>query len=183
MSLTSSEDNPTSNINPSTSASTGISENENENTAIHEQQHHQQQPLHDIMECQICISLICEPITLTCGHSFCRVCLMQCFRKLKKQCMICRQVCDLIPDSASENIMIRNLAMSVHPTVYACRKAEVEGDKAALDTMLPVFSGCRDEIFPGHTLLLNLFEPRYKLMMRRIGESAGQVSFFCGDCR
>ena len=84
--------------------------------------------------------------------------------------MICRQVCHLLPDTAPENIMIRDLAMSVQPTVYASRAAEVVSEKALLNAMLPVFSGCSEDILPGHTLSLRLFEPRYKFMMRQIGK-------------
>ena len=124
----------------------------------------------DIIECQICLSLICEPITLTCGHSFCRLCLIQSFRKLKKQCMICRSVCHLFPDSAAENIMIRDIAMKLQPDQYARRLVDSSLEKEKLKSMLPVFSGYNEVIFPGEVLQLYFFEPRYKLMMRRAGK-------------
>ena len=31
--------------------------------------------LESILECNLCMDLICEPISISCGHSFCRVCL------------------------------------------------------------------------------------------------------------
>ena len=29
------------------------------------------------LECPVCVSFLVEPLTLDCGHSFCRACLLQ----------------------------------------------------------------------------------------------------------
>lgn len=34
------------------------------------------------LECPLCLSLICEPLSISCGHSFCRVCLVKSLRRL-----------------------------------------------------------------------------------------------------
>lgn len=33
------------------------------------------------LECPLCLSLICEPLSISCGHSFCRVCLVKSLRR------------------------------------------------------------------------------------------------------
>eukprot|EP00953_Heterococcus_sp_UTEX-ZZ885_P006030 3721-Heterococcus_DN1.PRE.2 len=47
----------------------------------------------NLLECAICLGLICEPITLSCGHSFCRVCLVRTLTRTRKKCPTCRAVC------------------------------------------------------------------------------------------
>jgi len=48
-----------------------------------------------MVECAICLALLCEPITTPCGHSFCRPCLVSTLRKNKKKCPSCRCVCEV----------------------------------------------------------------------------------------
>lgn len=45
------------------------------------------------LECGVCLSLVCQPISLSCGHSFCRSCLVSTLRRNKKKCPTCRAVC------------------------------------------------------------------------------------------
>ena len=54
------------------------------------------------LECQICLSLICEPVTIPCGHTFCRVCLVQALRRSNKQCVTCRSICHVVAENANE---------------------------------------------------------------------------------
>lgn len=37
------------------------------------------------LECSICLSFIVEPVTISCGHSFCKMCLVKTLRKHKKK--------------------------------------------------------------------------------------------------
>jgi len=32
---------------------------------------------HSLFECAICLSLLVEPVTIGCGHTFCRPCLVR----------------------------------------------------------------------------------------------------------
>lgn len=45
------------------------------------------------LECAVCLSLVCQPVSLSCGHTFCRLCLVNTLRRNKKQCPTCRAVC------------------------------------------------------------------------------------------
>ena len=48
------------------------------------------------VECPLCLNMLCEPISISCGHTFCRVCLATSLRLSKKKCPSCREVnCDL----------------------------------------------------------------------------------------
>ena len=38
-----------------------------------------------ILECGICLHLIVEPVTICCGHSFCKMCLVKSLRRHKKK--------------------------------------------------------------------------------------------------
>mmetsp|Transcript_13535 Transcript_13535/g.14061 ORF Transcript_13535/g.14061 Transcript_13535/m.14061 type:complete len:454 (+) Transcript_13535:67-1428(+) len=135
-----------------------------------------EESLESHLECQICLSLICEPITISCGHSFCRVCLVHSLRRSKKQCVICRSICNINPIEASENIMLKNIALSLNPTLYNTKLREVAIEKASWDTILPVFF-YNVTMFPGEILSLHLFEPRYKLMMQRISTSSRKFAY------
>lgn len=46
-----------------------------------------------ILECGVCLSLVCEPVSLSCGHTFCRTCLVSALRRSAKKCPCCRAVC------------------------------------------------------------------------------------------
>ena len=43
-------------------------------------------------ECPICMSLLHEPATLSCGHSFCKACLTDSLRRSSDRCPSCRTV-------------------------------------------------------------------------------------------
>lgn len=113
-------------------------------------------------------SLICEPISLSCGHSYCRLCLIQSLARSKKQCPVCRAVCHLNVETAPENIMIKNLALKLNPDTYNLRAAESAQALADhKESYYPMFF-YMECLFPGTRLKLHLFEPRYKLMMQRV---------------
>lgn len=131
-----------------------------------------------LLECPICISLICEPITLPCGHSFCRVCVVDALRKSNKKCATCRAVCHISPEIANENVMLRDLAMALDSTQYLARVQETSAIKDTWKATYPIFF-YNEVLFPGDALNLHLFEPRYKLMMKRIVEGSRSFAYVC----
>jgi hypothetical protein len=118
------------------------------------------------LQCSLCLSLICEPITIPCGHSFCRICLVQSLRRHKKQCPECRTICHLTAETATENIMLKNLAMTIDSSTYALRLQEVQLQRETWTALYPIFY-YNSTMFPGNKLSLHLFEPRYRHMVNK----------------
>eukprot|EP00064_Thunnus_orientalis_P012283 superscaffoldBa00001867_g12318 len=42
----------------------------------------------DLLECPLCLFLMCEPVTMSCGHTFCRRCIGSC---LPSKCPTCKE--------------------------------------------------------------------------------------------
>jgi len=122
------------------------------------------------LECQVCVTLLYEPLTSPCGHTFCKRCL---FRSLdhSNRCPLCRTE---LPGfgfflTAPFNQTISNLLITTFPLLHAERRDLIlkeEGD-SGLDT--PVFV-CM-VAFPHMPTNLHIYEPRYRLMMRRAMDS------------
>lgn len=118
------------------------------------------------LECQVCVTLLYEPLTAPCGHTFCKRCL---FRSLdhSSRCPLCRTE---LPGfgyflTSPFNQTLINLLVTTFPLLYEERRDLIqkeEGD-SGLDT--PVFV-CM-VAFPHMPTNLHIYEPRYRLMMRR----------------
>jgi len=120
----------------------------------------------DSLTCSLCLGLICEPITIPCGHTFCRVCLYLAMQRSKKKCPNCRAVCHVEPSTHAVNIMLAKIARKCYPAEYSRRLEEAEKEKQKFEQTLPVFfyNNC---LFPGGFLHLHLFEQRYRHMINR----------------
>lgn len=116
------------------------------------------------LQCSLCLSLLCEPISIACGHTFCRVCLVESLRRHKKSCPSCRAVCHVAAENAAENIIIKNLAILFDPDTYETRLQEVRLEKESWTALYPIFY-YNSVMFPGSSLSLHLFEPRYRQMV------------------
>ena len=98
----------------------------------------QQANIEKLLECALCLSLICEPITISCGHTFCKVCLVKSLKRSHKKCPTCRSVCHISAEDATENIMIKNLAILLNSELYSQRLAETVIEKASWNLLLPI---------------------------------------------
>lgn len=133
-------------------------------TAFAEAASAESQALINCLQCSLCLSLICEPISIPCGHSFCRVCLVESLRRHKKQCPSCRAICHVSAETASENVMIKSLAMMLDNDGYRARLEEAAVYRATWSALYPIFF-YNSVMFPGSVLSLHLFEPRYRHMV------------------
>ncbi|WVR07304.1 hypothetical protein IAU60_004345 [Kwoniella sp. DSM 27419] len=122
------------------------------------------------LECDVCAMLLYEPVTTPCQHTFCRKCLSRSLDH-SSRCPVCRQ--DLpsfafFQDHAT-NKVITSIIKTAFPAEYAERQQGIERDErdARLDT--PIFVSTL--AFPGMPTILHVFEPRYRLMIRRCIES------------
>lgn len=74
------------------------------------------------LDCLICLELLCEPVTIYCGHSFCKFCLIS-YLKSSNKCPICRKVVLLSNrESLSKNVILSQLAEAKNPSLYDERK-------------------------------------------------------------
>lgn len=121
-------------------------------------------------ECQVCVQLFHEPITSPCGHSFCQNCLARAYDHSVK-CPLCRADLPPLPYFHRErtNIALRSVVETAFPTLAAERSAAIREEELAHMSNVPIFI-CTTA-WPGIPTFLHIFEPRYRLMMRRALES------------
>ncbi|CAM9847594.1 unnamed protein product, partial [Phaeothamnion confervicola] len=75
-----------------------------------------------------------------------------------------------------ENVMVAHIARSCFPEFYEERSRETEIERRSWRSLMPIFY-YNLPMFPGETLSLHLFEPRYKLMMRRIIDTSRRFAY------
>ncbi|XP_061106707.1 zinc-binding protein A33-like [Conger conger] len=74
----------------------------------------------DDLCCSVCCDIFKEPVVLKCSHSFCRVCLQQCWEeKSSRECPICRRKASM--DEPPLNLALKNIVES-----YLKQKTERE---------------------------------------------------------
>ncbi|GFP87457.1 lon peptidase n-terminal domain and ring finger protein 1 [Phtheirospermum japonicum] len=121
----------------------------------------------DDYDCTLCLKLLYEPITTPCGHSFCRSCLFQTMDR-GNRCPLCRTVLLNSPRTCAISVTLNNIIQKNFPEEYAERKMENDSLTNPGVDLLPLF--VMDAILPCQKFQLNIFEPRYRLMVRRIME-------------
>ncbi|KAL1566343.1 LON peptidase N-terminal domain and RING finger protein 1 isoform X3 [Salvia divinorum] len=121
----------------------------------------------DDYDCTLCLKLLYEPITTPCGHSFCRSCLFQTMDR-GNRCPLCRTILFISPRTCAISVTLNNIIEKSFPEEYAERKLEQLNLTNPGPDLLPLFA--MDVILPCQKLQLNIFEPRYRLMVRRIME-------------
>jgi hypothetical protein len=122
------------------------------------------------LECQVCFNSLFEPVTTPCGHTFCRKCLARALDHAYV-CPLCRSE---LPGFSyfhkqPENRCILSLLTSIFPDIYAERQSASEREESERKLETPIFVCTL--AFPGLPMSLHIFEPRYRLMMRRAMEA------------
>lgn len=122
----------------------------------------------DDMDCTLCFSLIYDPVVTECGHVFCRDCLARALDH-SNHCPMCRT-------ELSGHIGRYATAPSLAALTRACWVEEVAERAAAAQQALadkartvPIFV-CNLAL-PRTACPLHIFEPRYRLMIRRCLQS------------
>ncbi|PYH47555.1 putative ATP-dependent protease (CrgA) [Aspergillus saccharolyticus JOP 1030-1] len=127
------------------------------------------------LDCQVCYSLILDPLTTPCGHTFCRDCVTMVMDH-SDLCPVCRRKLNLSSTSRREpsNSRIRTLLETLFPEQLAMRKEATAEEAAAADDVqtLPLFVNSLS--FPTMPTFLHVFEPRYRIMMQRVMETRGK---------
>ncbi|KKY14328.1 putative atp-dependent protease [Phaeomoniella chlamydospora] len=129
------------------------------------------------LECQICYALVLDPLTTNCGHTFCRKCVARVLDH-SKLCPACRQPLPMAAGAASEpsNKCITALLQGLCPDLLLLRAeiAAQEEEELGREENTPIFPCTL--AYPCMPTFLHIFEPRYRLMIRRAVES-GQGKF------
>lgn len=127
------------------------------------------------LDCLVCYNLMIDPTTTGCGHTFCRRCLARVMDH-SNICPLCRRPLH-IPASLQDqpsNTRLNALLDSLCPELVAARLSALASEERAGDDVLdtPLFV-CTLSL-PSMPTFLRIFEPRYRLMIRRCLEGNRQ---------
>ncbi|KAE8351788.1 ATP-dependent protease [Aspergillus coremiiformis] len=124
------------------------------------------------LDCQVCYSLILDPLTTACGHTFCRGCVAMVLKN-SDLCPACRRKLNMASTMKSEpiNKRISDIMGTLFPEQVASRSDAAAQEEAAVDddTILPLFVSSLS--LPTMPTFLHVFEARYRLMMQRVMQS------------
>lgn len=126
------------------------------------------------MDCQVCYALCCDPLTTGCGHTFCRACLARILDH-SRHCPVCRRNLSFsplldVPSCPSNESLSQIIEMFWGDELLARKEAlSAEGNRNMGDFDTSIFV-CNLS-FPNMPTFLHVFEPKYRLMIRRALES------------
>ncbi|XP_019739709.1 LON peptidase N-terminal domain and RING finger protein 1 [Hippocampus comes] len=132
-------------------------------------------------ECPLCIRLFHEPVTTPCGHTFCKNCIERSLDH-NLRCPLCKQPLQEYLKNRKYNItvVVLDIMACLFPSQLAERKQIHEAEMAELSNLtkdIPIFV-CT-VAYPGVPCPLHIFEPRYRLMMRRCMETGTKKFGMC----
>lgn len=127
------------------------------------------------VDCQVCYSLMLDPVTTYCGHTLCRKCMERVLDH-SLHCPVCRRDLAMPPSLADQpsNKTLVNLLNGLCPDLVAARAEASEIEERGIygPSSVPLFVCTLG--FPNQPTFLRIFEPRYKLMIRRAMEGNRQ---------
>ena len=123
------------------------------------------------VDCQVCYNLMLDPVTTFCGHTLCRKCMARVLDH-SLHCPMCRRPLALPPSILvqSSNKAIVNLLSGLCPEAVAARTEVVATEELGGEGELNVPLFVVTLGFPHQPTFLRVFEPRYRLMLRRCVE-------------
>ena len=124
------------------------------------------------LDCHVCYGLMLDPVTTSCGHTFCRKCVARVLDH-SRLCPICRRQLFMRPGVQHEagNRTLSQLLNHLCPDQVALRAeaAAQEEPSSQGDRNVPLFPCTL--AYPEMPTFLHIFEPRYRLMIRRAVEN------------
>ncbi|XP_036404912.1 LON peptidase N-terminal domain and RING finger protein 1 [Megalops cyprinoides] len=132
-------------------------------------------------ECPLCIRLFFEPVTTPCGHTFCKSCIERSLDH-NLRCPLCKQPLHEYLKNRKYNltVLLQEIMSRLFPQQLEERKQVHEAEIAELSNLtkdIPIFV-CT-VAYPGVSCPLHIFEPRYRLMMRRCMETGTKKFGMC----
>nr|XP_010339997.1 LON peptidase N-terminal domain and RING finger protein 3 isoform X2 [Saimiri boliviensis boliviensis] len=136
------------------------------------------------LECALCMRLFYEPVTTPCGHTFCLKCLERCLDHNAK-CPLCKDGLSqcLASRKYSKNVIMEELIAKFLPEELKERRKLYEEEMEELSNLnknVPIFVCTM--AYPTVPCPLHVFEPCYRLMIRRCIETGTRQFGMClGD--
>ncbi|XP_037383864.1 LON peptidase N-terminal domain and RING finger protein 2 isoform X1 [Talpa occidentalis] len=132
-------------------------------------------------ECALCMRLLFEPVTTPCGHTFCLKCLERCLDHAPH--------CPLCKEKLSELLASRNFKVTIlaEELIFRYLSDELSDRKRIYDEEMTELSHLTRDVpifvcamaFPTVPCPLHVFEPRYRLMIRRCMETGTKRFGMC----
>lgn len=120
------------------------------------------------VECQVCYNIMLDPVTTFCGHTLCRKCMARVLDH-SLHCPVCRRPLAIPPllSRHPSNKTLMDLLNGLCPEAISTRAEVVAAEELGGEGELtyPLFVCTLG--FPHQPTLLRIFEPRYRLMVRR----------------
>lgn len=127
------------------------------------------------VDCQVCYALMLDPVTTFCGHTLCRNCLARVLDH-SLHCPVCRRDLAIPPSLLRQpsNKTLVKILNGLCPELMAARAEAVALEEGASqgNGTVPLFVCTLG--FPNQPTFLRIFEPRYRLMLRRAMETNRQ---------
>ncbi|XP_014462635.2 LON peptidase N-terminal domain and RING finger protein 3 isoform X1 [Alligator mississippiensis] len=136
------------------------------------------------LDCSLCMRLFYEPVTTPCGHTFCLKCLERCLDHNPK-CPLCKEGLSecLAMRKYCKTVLMEELIAKYLPEELTERRKVYEEEIAELSNLnknVPIFVCTM--AYPTVPCPLHIFEPCYRLMIRRCMETGTKQFGMCiGD--
>lgn len=136
------------------------------------------------LECSLCMRLFYEPVTTPCGHTFCLRCLERCLDH-NPRCPLCKEELSeyLVQRQYCKTVLMEKLISKYLPAELMERQKIHQDEMAELSNLnknVPIFVCTM--AFPTVPCPLHIFEPCYRLMIRRCMETGTNCFGMClGD--
>lgn len=130
----------------------------------------------DEFDCTICCKLLYRPVTTPCGHTFCQSCFAR-SNDHSNKCPMCRRVLHT-GRNIPVTVTLESIIAATFPEETAARRRESASFASPeAGSNLPMF--IMSPMLPGESIGLNIFEPRYRLMVRRCLEGNRRLAMTC----
>ncbi|XP_030622444.1 LON peptidase N-terminal domain and RING finger protein 3-like [Chanos chanos] len=133
------------------------------------------------LECSLCMRLFYEPVTTPCGHTYCLKCMERCLDHNPK-CPLCKEDLSeyLAQRQYCKTVLMEDLISTYLPAELLERQKINEEEIAELSNLnknVPIFVCTM--AFPTVPCPLHIFEPCYRLMIRRCMETGTKQFGMC----
>ncbi|XP_030635861.1 LON peptidase N-terminal domain and RING finger protein 2 [Chanos chanos] len=133
------------------------------------------------MECSLCMRLFYEPVTTPCGHTFCLKCLERCLDH-NSNCPLCKEnLSEYLATRGYQKTFLMEEVLQRYLSEELAERKRVHEDEmkelSNLNQEVPIFVCTM--AFPTIPCPLHVFEPRYRLMIRRSMETGTKQFGMC----